>query len=260
MNPDAARHRLLEGVLHRLRRRSDASDFLLRGGLLLRHWFRPVVRPADDLDFVATFPFSVEDTGRRLLPVFEEPFADGVAFDADQIRVAGIWLDTGNPGVRFWVTGTADGTEIDFNVDVTFGPTPRPAPVFGPLPTAVGDVAVWMCRPAAVLGHKMQALWHRGVHGWRPKDLHDVLLLFTLVEMDAAAVRDAVVAYLADVGATIDNAREMFGPAAWWGMKLSSARWLDYVGTPRGRAAPRQLSQVVDVIAGHLGPILENLP
>src|SRR6478736_1679262 len=56
-SPDETRHRLLEGVLLRLARRPDAGAFVLRGGLLLRHWFRPLSRTADDLDLVAAFPF-----------------------------------------------------------------------------------------------------------------------------------------------------------------------------------------------------------
>ena len=49
-----------------------------------------------------------------------------------------IWLETGTPGVRVFVTGTVGGAEIDFSVDITFGPPPRPDPVFGAIPTASG--------------------------------------------------------------------------------------------------------------------------
>src|SRR5260370_22113799 len=95
---DATRHRLLEGVLLRLARRPDAGEFVLRGGLLLRHWFRPVPRAAEDLDLVATFPFDVEEAARRFLPVLADwGVADGAAFDADRVRFEGLWLDTGTP-------------------------------------------------------------------------------------------------------------------------------------------------------------------
>ena len=50
---DATRHRLLEGVLLRLARLPDAGGLALRGGMLLRHWFRPLPREALDLDLVA---------------------------------------------------------------------------------------------------------------------------------------------------------------------------------------------------------------
>jgi hypothetical protein len=260
-SPDETRHRLLEGVLLRLARRPDAAEFVLRGGMLLRHWVRPVARPAEDLDLVATFPHSVEETARRFLPVFAyRAVADGVEFDADRVRCEGIWLETGTPGVRVFASGTAGAAEDEFHVDVTFGPPPRPAPVFGALPTACGEAArVWMCRPEAVVGHKMQALWHRGMLEWRPKDLDDLRLL-SRVPMDDTDLGGAIAAYLADVGATGDDARAVFAPASWWGMKLSSARWLDFVRSPRGRGAPRDLATVVAEVAGRLGPVLEGLP
>jgi nucleotidyltransferase AbiEii toxin of type IV toxin-antitoxin system len=155
----------------------------------------------------------------------------------------------------------AGGTEADFHVDITFGPPPRPDPVFGELPTASGEVArVWLCRPEAVAGHKMQALWHRGMLGWRPKDLDDLRLLLARCPMVAADLRGAVAAYLGDVGATLDDARALFGPASWWGTKMASARWLDFAMASAGRNVPRDLAAVAAEIAGRLAPVLEGLP
>ena len=259
---DATRHRLLEGILLRLARRPNPGEFVLRGGMLMRHWFRPIVRPAEDLDLVATFPFAIEEAAARFLPVLaDEGVADGVAFDLDRVRFEGIWLSTGSPGVRVFATGMAHGAEVEFNVDITFGPHPRPAQEFGELATGCGEAArVWMCRPEAVAGHKMQAMWHRGMLGWRPKDLDDLRLLLTRVPMDDAELRGAIAAYLADVGGTGDDARAIFGPESWWGMKLCSARWLDFVKSSPGRDAPKNLAGVVAEVACRLAPILEGLP
>jgi hypothetical protein len=259
---DANRHRLLEGVLLRLARRPDAGAFILRGGMLLRHWFGPARRMAEDLDLVAALPITGEEAARRFLPALaNQAVEDGAAFDTDRTRYEGIWLTTGSPGVRVFASGAAGGDEIDFHVDITLGPPPRPAPVFAAIPTACGQTArVWACRPEAVCGHKMQALWHRGLSGWRPKDLHDLRLLLTRVPMDAADLRGAIAAYLADVGGTREDARALFGPASWWGMKLASARWLDFAKSSRGQGVPRDLAAVVAEVAGRLAPILEGLP
>ncbi len=259
---DATRHRLLEGTLLRLARLPDAAEFIVRGGVLMRHWFRPLPRPVDDLDLVATFPFDIEGTARRFLPVLADAaVADGVTFDAGESHFEGIWLETGTPGVRVFAVGTAAGAEADFSVDITFGPFPRPAPVFTELPTACGVAArVWACRPEAVSGHKMQALWHRGMLGWRPKDLDDLRLLLARCPMDAADLRGAVAAYLGDVGATLDDARALFGPASWWGTKMASARWLDFVKGSGRRGVPGDLPAVAAEVAGRLAPALEGLP
>jgi hypothetical protein len=259
---DATRHRLLEGILLRLAGRPDAAEFILRGGMVLHHWFRPTPRPVDDLDLVATFPFAIKEAARRFLPVLaDETVADGVTFDTESVRLEAIFLETGSPGVRAYASGMADGTEADFHADITFGPPPRPAPVFGEIPTASGATAsVWMCRPETIIGQKMQALRHLGMLNWRPKDLNDLRLLLARVPMDDEALREAVAAYMADLGGTAADARAVFGPSAWWSMKRSSARWLDFVQSSRGQDVPRNLGGVVAEVAGRLAPVLEGLP
>jgi hypothetical protein len=258
--PDAVRHRLLEGVLLRLARRPDAGEFVMRGGMLLRHWFRPLPRPAEDLDLVAPRGFGVQQVERHFRPLLGDRISDGVAFDVERVRFEAIMLETGNPGVRVFASGAVGGAEEDFHVDVTAGPPPRPAPVFGEVPTACGQSArVWMCRPESVVGQKVQALWHLGMLSWRPKDLEDLRLLLARVPTEDAALHGAVTAYLADLGGSGD-ARGIFGPSSWWGMKLSSARWLDFVKSSRGQGAPRVLAEVITEVARRLAPILECLP
>jgi hypothetical protein len=254
------RHRVLEGILLRLARLPDAGGLVLRGGMLMRHWFRPVPRPVEDVDLVATFPFSVEDAARRFLPVLSDTaVADGVTFDAGRARVDGIWLDTHTPGVRIFASGVFNNVEADFHVDITFALRLRPAPVLGDLATASGlSARVWTCRPETILAQKMQALWHYGMLSWRPKDLNDLRLLLARVPMDAAEARDAILALFSALGGTMDDARALFAPSSWWGMKLTSARWMDFVKSPQGRHAPRDLSAIVTEIAGRLGPVLEG--
>lgn len=245
------RHRLLEGVLLRLARLPDAGGLALRGGMLLRHWFRPEPRPARDLDLVAPSPLTVAEAVRRYLPLFADDVDDGATFD--NVAALAIWRHTANPGVRVLATGVVHGVTAEIQVDITGGPSPRPAAVLGDLPTACGRPArVLMCRPEGVVGQKVQALWQHGVHCWRPKDLDDLHRLLARVPMDAADLRDAVAAYLADVGGTVADARTLFGPAAWWGLKLSAARWRDY--------AASDLAEVVAAIGGRLRPILEGTP
>jgi len=259
---EETRHRLLEGVLLRLARQPDASDYVLRGGMLMRHWFRPVARTAEDLDLVVTFPFDVGEATRRFVQVLtDETIADGVAFDAERVRFEAIFLETGSPGVRVFVSGAADGVEDEFHVDLTFGPPPRPAPMLGVIPTAFGeDARIRICRPETVVAQKVQALCHLGMLGWRPKDLNDLRLLLARVPQDETALREAIAAYLADLGRRGDSARAIFGTSSWWGMKLSSARWLDFVKVSRMHQGPRELVRVIAEIADRLLPILEGLP
>jgi hypothetical protein len=258
---DALRHRLLEGVLLRLARRPDAGDFIVRGGVLLRRWFQPLPRVAEDLDLVAVFPFDPAEVSRRLPPLLADEVADGVTFDAERVRVEAIYLETGSPSVRVFAAGMVEDREADFHIDVAFGPYPRPAPVVGDIPTDCGLAArVGMCRPECVAGQKVQALCHLGMLSWRPKDLHDLQLLLTRVPWEAAALREAIAAYLADLGRGGDDARALFAPSSWWDMKRSSAHWSDFVSAAPGQNVPRDLTGVVAEIARRLAPVLEGLP
>ncbi len=77
--------------------------------------------------------------------------------------------------------------------------------------------------------------------------------------MDADDLRDAVAAYLADLGRPPADALALFGPDSWWGLKFSSARWLDFVGELKGQAVPSDLAGVAAAIADKLNPILEGV-
>jgi hypothetical protein len=258
MNSVAIRHRLLEGVLLRLAKLPDAGGIVLRGGMLLRHWFWPTPRPALDLDLVAHSPLAVTDA-RRFLPMFADVVADGVTFDVEGIAIEGIWLQSDHPGIRMHVRGAYAGNEDDIQVDVTGGPPPRPAAVMSELPTATGAVRLWTCRPESIVGQKLQALWHLGMLGWRPKDLDDLRLLLERMPMDDAALREAISAAFAELGGTGRDARSVFAAESWWSMKHASARWGDFVAMA-GRDGVRNLSAVVASVAARLKPILEELP
>jgi hypothetical protein len=258
MTSVAIRHRLLEGVLRRLARLPDAGGIVLRGGMLLRHWFRPTPRPALDLDLVASAPLAVTDAV-RFLPMFADGVADGVTFDVEGIAVEGIWLRSDHPGIRMHVSGTCAGNEDDIRIDITGGPPPRPAAVMSELPTTAGAVRLWTCRPESIVGQKVQALWHLGMLGWRPKDLDDLRLLLERLPMDDAALREAIGATFAELGGTGRDARGVFAADSWWRTKHASARWGDFVRRA-GRDGVRNLPAVVAAVAARLEPVLEGLP
>jgi hypothetical protein len=259
----ATRHRLLEGILLRLARLPDADQFILRGGMLMRLWFRPLARPAGDLDLVSVFPFSVDETARRFVPLLaDRGVEDGVIFDAQRFRVEGIWLNTDFPGVRLYLCGEVDGVEDDLSVDVTFGEPLVPPPDLGAY-SMLGcalTAHLWMCRPETITGRKLHALMHMGKLHWRPKDLYDLYLLLARVPMNVADLPAAIAASFTSRGNAAADPRSIFAGDSWWAMKVSRARWQDFVRQSPGQQVPGSLAGVVAEVAGRLGPILERLP
>lgn len=262
LSEDAIRHRLLEGILLRLARLPAAAHFILRGGMLMRLWFRPCFRPAGDLDLVSTLPFSVEETARRFVPLLaDRGVDDGVTFDSERFRVEGIWLNTTFPGVRLFVCGEVEGVEDDASVDVTFGEPLLPAPKLGDYPMRGGErtARLLMCRPETIVGRKLHALMHMGMLHWRPKDLNDLRLLLSRVPMNFADLPEAIAASFTSRGNTTADARSIFS-SEWWSLKMSSARWQDFVKESGEEDVPRRLACVVAEVAERLAPILERLP
>jgi hypothetical protein len=260
---EVIRHRLLEGVLLGLARLPEVDHFILRGGMLMRLWFRPLARPAADLDLVSALPFSVEETARKFAPLLaDRSVGDGVTFDAERFRVEGIWLNSDYPGVRVFASGEAEGVEDEFTVDVTFGEplVPEPEPGEYPVPGRGLTARLRMCRPETITGRKLHALMDMGVLHWRPKDLNDLRLLLGRVPMDAAELPEAITLSFTSRGNTPADARTVFGRDSWWAMKMSRARWHDFVKESRGQEVPGDLARVVAEIAERLKPVLEQLP
>ena len=231
--------------------------------MLMRLWFRPLARPAADLDLVATGPFSVEEMARRLIPLLaDRGVDDGVTFDAERFRVEGIWLNTDFPGVRVFAAGEVEGVEDDFSMDVTFGEPLVPRPELGAYPTLGRALTarLWMCRPETITGRKLHALSHMGMLHWRPKDLNDLRLLLGRVPMNLADLPEAIAVSFTSRGDTTAAARSLFGRDSWWAMKTSAARWQDFVRESRGQDVPGDLARVVAEVAERLRPILERLP
>lgn len=257
---EATRHRLFEGILLRLARLPDAERLVLRGGMLMRHWFRPIPRPANDLDLVCTAAFSVEETGRQFRQLLaNRDVDDGVTFETKRFRVDGIWLLTDFPGVRVFAAGAVDGEADQFTVDVTFGEPMVPPPKLDDYPTSGnGTARIWMCRPETITGRKLHALLQMGMLRWRPKDLNDLRLLLERVPMDDIDLHNAIAASFASRGNTMAEARAIFGPDSWWGMKTSAVRWQEFVQESGRRDIPRDLASVVAGIARRLNLVLER--
>lgn len=235
----------------------DAGGLVLRGGMLLHHWFRPIQRPVQDLDLVAPQPLHTNqvDGFERL---FAETVDDGVQFEHQDMEAEGIWLQSSHPGIRLHVRGHIAWHEADIQVDITGGPSPVPAAVMTELPTSTGAVRLLACRPESIAAQKLQALWHLGVLGWRARDLDDLRLLLERVPMDAVALAAAISACFAELNGTTGDARGVFAASSWWSMKHAAARWSDFtIRTPW--ACPTSLSDVVAAVAARLTPTFREL-
>ena len=253
----AARHRLLEGFLLRLARGPDPDAFVLRGGMLVRQWFRPLGRPALDVDLVCRLPYDIADLRSRLASILAgSGVSDGTRFDADRVRLDPIWPDSRIPGLRLFAVGEVDGWPTDIQVDLTFGLTVWPDPQRVVFRAERGSEALWACRPQTLIGRKLQVLTELGHRHWRPKDLNDIRLLLARFDPDRATLGQAIEASLIGYAESFDQVRGAFAASSWWSGPRADVRWHRYCRQCPGFDVPSRLQGVVDEVADRLGPVL----
>lgn len=187
---DARRQHCFEGVLRRVAA-LGREDLVLRGGVLLRAWVGPE-RPAEDLDFLATWPFEAERARSVLAKVCAHPLEDGLRLGLAQTQVT--WTNTPFPGLRAQIEGRCLGEPLEFQIDLGCGDPMAPGPAWVQLP-GVGPgygPRVLSCQAETLFGWKLHGLYERGLGTWRAKDLHDLFLLLTRCELEREALIAAI--------------------------------------------------------------------
>ncbi|MEZ4240692.1 MAG: nucleotidyl transferase AbiEii/AbiGii toxin family protein [Myxococcota bacterium] len=246
-----ARQRLLEGVLLRLALAPDADAFVLRGGMLVRHWFPEARRTARDVDLVCRLPYDPADLRRRLAALLADPRPqDGVRYDVDRLRLDRLWPDSDAPGLRLFAAGLGDGVPGDLTVDLTFGIDLWPGPVQAELALPRGRAIVWTCRPEVLIGRKLRVSADLSRRRWRPKDLADLWWL-ARVAPARAAVGEALERVDPDgrTGALLDR--------GWWADPVAVGKWHRFRGR-RPAALPADLHQVVDDVHALLSTVTRS--
>jgi hypothetical protein len=251
---EAVRHHLILGVIARIAAAPEGAGFVLRGGALTRAWVAPLRRPARDLDYVGDFPFSVEDTARRLAPALaaEHPgdVPDGVQIDAARAATRGIWLDTLFPGVRVELAIGLHRADQRLSIDIGFGdPLVPPAGLVRLDADVIASVVARAVRPETQLAWKLHGLAEMG-GSWRPKDLADLWAIATRVPLDDDALGPAITAAFESRGmAAAQAAAVLHGPH--WATMTARVRW-----AARPRDGVPDLAQTLAHVRERLAPVL----
>jgi hypothetical protein len=263
---ESIRHHLLEGVLRRL---GSTPDLVLRGSMATRSWAAPFPRRAQDLDFLGTFPGSVEQTAARLLPALAAERDDGVRFEVARCRARGIWESSAFPGVRLTLFAQVLGEAHVTTVDVGFGDPLVPPAVPALYPFCTGEPQeLYVVHPATLAAWKLHGLAEWSQARWRPKDLLDLWLLCALAPADPELQARALAAAFESRGYPAQAARQTLerGPATpeeggepFWESSVAQARWDRFREEQEGLPIPESVLSVRDEVAALLGPALNLL-
>jgi hypothetical protein len=256
---EVVRHHVLEGVLRRVAGSPHAERFVLRGSVLTRLW--APTRAAQDLDFAGAAALGVEETARHFREALRDgPFDDGLRFDAAAFRARGIWQDTEFPGVRLFLRAGLGRPDLALQIDVGFRDPFVPQPELVDYPALAGPpIRAWCCRAETMLGWKLHGLAELGERRWRPKDLHDLLLISERRDFDADVLAPAIASAFTSRHYRVADAAAVFGPASWWAEKRAQARWEDFRRAADLPDIPENVAQVAARVAARLQPALERM-
>lgn len=112
----------IERFLHRLGRSEHREHFVLKGGLLLRHWLGAATRPTRDIDLLGAAGMDEERLRALLREVLEvDVEQDGIAFALDSIVVRRIRVESPVLGLRAKFDAQLGRTKLRYQVDVGLG-------------------------------------------------------------------------------------------------------------------------------------------
>jgi hypothetical protein len=260
-DPTAHQH-ALEGLLRRLAVAPHADRWVLRGGLLTRHYCAPWPRPAADLDLLDLDRFDEERTSLRLLALLSIALQDGCTYDPQRWSTEVIWAETESPGVRFQIPATALGWSGVVQADVAFHDPVEPPPRRLTLGTLQGPVEVLACARETLIAWKLHGLFEKGLGTFRPKDLHDVALLSRGVTLDQGVLmRSVKVAFESRKTPLTWLSRlavGQMGQGRW-----SRTKWARFQQNSPERAVPpidRVVSEVAAAMGSTLGVLSADVP
>lgn len=187
----------LESFLDRLNRTPFASDFVLKGGLLLGAY--GVRRPTKDADSNA---ISADVTPAQLEQVVRAVAAldidDGVAFDLSSITTREIRDGAEYPGIRLRVRVAIASWQGSVSWDVSTGDPIVPAPRKVSLARVLGEpIELVGYAPESTVAEKGVTILERGITSTRWRDYVDIVTLGSvgLNEVELAAAARAVAAH-----------------------------------------------------------------
>ena len=231
-----------ERFLYRLSISPFVDGFTLKGAALYRVWSEQMMRPTNDVDFLASLPGEREIDAMLAVICKESCVEDGVVFDPGTIRTREIRQDQEHGGLRVQVDGTLGRARLHLQVDVGFGDVITPDREQQAYPTLLDlpSPHLWTYPRETLVSEKFEAMVSLGTRNTRVKDLWDIACVARLFAFDGETLRTAV-------EETFRRRRTRLGfgrPLA-----LLPNYYEDADRTQRWQALRRQ------VVAGHDGPV-----
>lgn len=249
-----------ERLLYRLSESPYAERFVLKGALLLLVWLGETLRPTRDIDLLGfgdTSPQALEAVFREVCTVDVAP--DGVAFDANSVRIEPIRREDPYGGNRVTLRGHLGRARLHVQVDVGIGDAVSPAPTWLTYPTLLElpKPRLRAYRPETAIAEKVHAMATLGLANSRLRDLLDVFVLCRHEAFEGPVLAAALEATFSRRGTAIPVDVPVALTPAFTRQDAKAKQWLAFLDRSSvSRAVPADLEEVAAVLRAFLAPVL----
>jgi hypothetical protein len=248
-----------ERLIYRLAASAHVDDFILKGAMLLYVWSPHPFRATQDVDLLGRGAVTVE----RLLDVFRglctaKVADDGLAFQADTVRVGLIRQEDEYGGFRVKLQAKLTAARIDLQVDVGVGDAVAQLSTID-YPTLLEFPAPRLraySREAAI-AEKFHAMVDHGLENSRMKDFFDVWALSREFAFDGTALAAAIGATFGRRGTPIPAATPVAFTPAFTADPTKTKQWKAFLVRSRVRMEPPPFEVVLARVAEFLQPVAE---
>jgi hypothetical protein len=251
----------MERFLYRLAQSSHAEKFVLKGALMFVAWRAPATRPTMDIDLLGHTDNSVENLVSVFRDVCSHPVEDdGLVFHADGVEGKRIKEDADYEGVRVTFQGNLQNAVIHMQIDVGFGDVVVPSAVLTEYPVMLDfqPPKLYGYTRESAVAEKFEAMVKLGLLNSRMKDFYDLWLLSRQFDFDGPLLADAVTKTFERRGTEI-NVQPLALTKTFADDESKAAQWRAFIRKSRLQDAPKNLAQVVEVLAPFLIPVATSI-
>lgn len=243
-----------ERLLYRLSQTPHRDRFILKGAMLLTKWFEDPLRPTRDLDFLAIGDDDEDELVRVFKDVCAVPFADGVVFDPNSIRVDRIREENEYGGLRITGSAKIDTAQVPIAIDIAFGDSVEPGLQEIDLPVLLDFPAPHLRAYAreTVIAEKFQAMVMLGRANSRMKDFYDIWVLSRTFEFKDDKLARAIAATFARRKTAIPSELPDALTSDFANDPVKIQQWNSFVADVAYQ--PGTLAEMVKYLAGFLMP------
>lgn len=248
-----------ERLYFRLGRSVHSARFVLKGASLFAVWLGPMFRVTQDTDFESNLAPDHEGMRKAFSEILMTPVPeDGLTFDTAGLIVEGIKKEDKYKGVRVRLTARLGVAQIPLQIDIGFGDSIYPSPVYGEYPTLLPGEAprVKLYPQYTVLAEKISTIVELGMRNSRLKDYFDLWVLLGRFSFDYALFRTALQRTFKRRGLVLPESWPTGLTETFAADAMKQSQWRAFLRKIEPEEKPASLLLAVERVRRFLEPVL----